>query len=217
MATLLAEAESLLRDTSGSRRITGRRSVRIVLAASPAYGVAMGSFSAYSVERLAFPVLSAIKLPVLILASAAICLPGFFVINAAAGLRDDFRESLRAIAAAQAAVALALCSAAPIILVVYSGMESHRAALMANMAVFTLAAGVGQLVMVRRYRPLVRRSPRHRAMLGAWLGLYAFVGIQMGWTLRPFVGTPGTPVQVFRDGAFTNAYVAVWRTVVGGR
>ena len=30
-------------------------------------------------------------------------------------------------------------------------------------------------------------------MLRAWLGVYAFVGIQMGWVLRPFVGQPDRP------------------------
>jgi hypothetical protein len=213
---IVSDAETLLRDTAGLRSLAGRRSVRIVLVASPVYGLAMGSFSVDALGRVAFAVLSAVKLPFLILVSAAVCVPGFFVINAAAGLRDDFRESLRAIAAAQAAVALALCSFAPLVLVLYSGLESHRIALIWNMLAFTAAAVIGQIVMLRRYRPLIRRNTRHRSMLVVWLVMYAFVGVQMGWSLRPFVGTPGTPVQVFRDGAFTNAYVAVWRTVVGG-
>ena len=56
---------------------------------------------------------------------------------------------------------------------------------------------------------------RHRVMLALWVVLYAFVGIQMGWTLRPFVGTPGIPVTFFREGPFTNAYVEVAKLVVG--
>lgn len=205
----------MLRDRSAVPLI-GRRCVLLVLLASPWYGLAMGSFSVDAPERVGFMVLSAIKLPMLILASAALCLPGFFVLNASAGLRDDFRLTLRAIAAAQAAVSLALCAFAPVVLVLYSGVESHDAALRWNMLFFLLAAMIGQTVMVRRYRGLIRRDPRHRWMLICWLGLYAFVGIQMGWTLRPFVGTPDSPVQVFRDEAFTNAYVVVWRTVFGG-
>ena len=50
-------------------------------------------------------------------------------------------------------------------------------------------------------------------MLHAWLVLYVFVGIQMAWVLRPFVGNPGSPVAVFGEGAWGNAYVVVGRLV----
>jgi hypothetical protein len=43
--------------------------------------------------------------------------------------------------------------------------------------------------------------------------LYIFVGIQMGWVLRPFIGDPMEPVQFFRDEAWDNAYVIVARMV----
>lgn len=215
MARLLAEAEALLRE-DGARALPGRRCALLVLVASPVYGLAMGSYSVTSPERIAYAIASAVKVPFLVLVSAAICLPAFFVINSAAGLRDDFRAALRAIGAGQAGVALTLCALSPLVLVVYSAVGSHRGALLWNMAAFTIGAGVGQVVMLRRYRPLIRRSARHRLMLACWLVLYAFVGIQMGWTLRPFVGTPGAEFQVFRDGAFTNAYVAVWRAIAGG-
>ncbi|MCA8955073.1 MAG: hypothetical protein KDC87_03310 [Planctomycetes bacterium] len=33
----------------------------------------------------------------------------------------------------------------------------------------------------------------------AWIVVYGVVGAQMGWVLRPFVGTPDLPFSVFRD------------------
>jgi hypothetical protein len=50
-------------------------------------------------------------------------------------------------------------------------------------------------------------------MLWTWLGLYVFVGIQMAWVLRPFVGAPGQPVQFFRPESWVNAYEVVLRLV----
>ena len=50
-------------------------------------------------------------------------------------------------------------------------------------------------------------------MLRAWLGLYIFVGIEMGWVLRPFVGNPDQPVELFRADSLGNAYVEVARMV----
>ena len=48
-----------------------------------------------------------------------------------------------------------------------------------------------------------------------WLLIYCFVGIQMGWTLRPFIGDPTSQIQFFREGALSNAYVVVGRLLLG--
>lgn len=59
----------------------------------------------------------------------------------------------------------------------------------------------------------------HRWLLRAWLLVYAFVGIQMGWLLRPFVGDPNSPTHFFREKMWGNAYEVVarmiWHAVVG--
>jgi len=33
----------------------------------------------------------------------------------------------------------------------------------------------------------------------AWLILYAFVGTQLAWVLRPFIASPNEPFEIFRD------------------
>jgi hypothetical protein len=50
-------------------------------------------------------------------------------------------------------------------------------------------------------------------MLWTWLVLYVFVGIQMAWILRLFVGAPGAPVEFFRRESWENAYVVVARLI----
>jgi len=49
-------------------------------------------------------------------------------------------------------------------------------------------------------------------LLKFWLVLYALVGSQLGWTLRPFFGAPGETFQLFRaiEG---NFYSTVFRTL----
>jgi hypothetical protein len=51
-------------------------------------------------------------------------------------------------------------------------------------------------------------------MLLAWAALYIFVGIQMGWMLRPFIGDPAAPVGFFRPEPFSNAYEVVARLLI---
>jgi hypothetical protein len=85
--------------------------------------------------------------------------------------------------------------------------------------VFGAASVSAQFLLRRWYRPLVLRNPRHRMLLRSWLLIYAFVGIQTGWVLRPFVGHPDAPTRFFRPDAWGNAYVNVaetlWKAISG--
>jgi hypothetical protein len=56
-------------------------------------------------------------------------------------------------------------------------------------------------------------NPRTRQrLLQFWLVLYALVGSQLGWTLRPFFGAPGEPFQLFRT-IEGNFYAQVFRSL----
>jgi hypothetical protein len=92
---------------------------------------------------------------------------------------------------------------------------NYRAALLFNAGAFALATVAAQFVMLRYYRVLIRKNRYHRVTLVTWLVLYSFVGIQMGWVLRPFVGAPNTPVTFFRQEAFTNAYIVIVNLIFG--
>jgi len=56
-------------------------------------------------------------------------------------------------------------------------------------------------------------------MLWVWLVVYSFVGIQLAWVLRPFVGSPTELVQFIRTEELSNAYVRIaellWAAVAG--
>lgn len=51
-----------------------------------------------------------------------------------------------------------------------------------------------------------------KRLLQFWLVLYALVGSQLGWTLRPFFGAPGQPFQLFRT-IEGNFYSQVFRSL----
>lgn len=168
-----------------------------------------------SAERLLYPVYSALKMPLMIFATSIMCLPGYFALSTVLGLRNDLRAALRAIVSSQAAFAAVLASLAPMTAFIYANGASHRAALLTNGGMFCIATLAAQSILWRRYRPLLTRSSRHAFMLAFWLVSYVFVGIQMGWMLRPFIGTPGVAPSFFRGEPFSNAYVVVWGLVTG--
>jgi hypothetical protein len=49
-------------------------------------------------------------------------------------------------------------------------------------------------------------------ILWMWIFVYGFVGTQMAWTLRPFLGAPGYPFQIFRQ-LSSNFYVNVAESI----
>jgi hypothetical protein len=54
---------------------------------------------------------------------------------------------------------------------------------------------------------------RHtRLVFRLWIFLFALVGAQMGWVLRPFIGSPDMPFTWFRD-RHSNFFGAVLRTL----
>jgi len=137
------------------------------------------------------------------------------VLNTLVGLRGDFRQTLRAVVGAQAALTVILASLAPLTGLWYLSVRDYRIAILFNVAMFAIASGGSQLLLRRSYRPLIARDGRHRWMLRAWLTIFAFVGIQMGWVLRPYIGDPDLPTRFLRPDALTNAYVSVAGMVAG--
>jgi hypothetical protein len=51
-----------------------------------------------------------------------------------------------------------------------------------------------------------------KAVFTCWIVVFGFVGAQMGWVLRPFIGAPGSPFQIFRPRG-SNFFEAVFHTI----
>ena len=120
---------------------------------------------------------------------------------------------MRALIAAQAGLAIVLASLAPFTLLWYASSADYYAALRFNGLMFAVASLCGQRLLWAYYRPLAGRNATHRKMLWTWLAIYVFVGIQMAWVLRPFVGDPRLPAQFFREHSWGNAYDVVARLI----
>ena len=187
----------------------------IVLSCGLVYGGVMGFFGG----RWGQVAYSAVKVPLLLAATLTLSLPTYFVINTLLGLRDDFAAAWRAVVASQAGLTIILVALAPLTAFWYASFAGYRPAILFNTLMFGIASLGAQVILRRAYKPLIARDRKHRFLLRTWIFLYAFVGIQMGWNLRPFVGNPDEPVRFFRSGAWENAYVVVaqilWEAVVG--
>jgi len=211
----LLQADGLLRGMPGPETASPGRSVvrfmGFVVVFGMFYGAVMGSYGGIFGERFVQAIYSATKVPLLLLVTFLITLPSFFVLNTLLGLRADFGRAVQALVATQAGLTIILASLAPLTAFWYFCTADYNLAVLFNGLMFALASISAQWILRRRYRELIARNGRHRTMMRTWLVIYAFVGIQLGWILRPFIGSPEIAPQFLRSEAWGNAYVVVAR------
>ncbi|HUU95987.1 MAG TPA: hypothetical protein VM487_09610, partial [Phycisphaerae bacterium] len=56
-------------------------------------------------------------------------------------------------------------------------------------------------------------GPHVRSVFRCWVVIFALVGAQMSWVLRPFIGDPAQPFEWFRQRQ-SNFFEALWHTIV---
>ncbi|APW63881.1 hypothetical protein BSF38_05467 [Paludisphaera borealis] len=219
--TLFHQADLVLRGGFARDELSWRSRLAVVVVFGTFYGAVMGAYGGLDADRPWQMLYSGLKVPLLLTSAFLLSLPTFFVLNTLLGLRADFPRVARALVSTQAGLTVVLASLAPITAFAYISGISYQPAILFNALMFGTASVSAQSLLRREYRELIIRDPAHRVMLRAWLVVYVFVGVQMGWVLRPFIGDPGRPVQFFREDSWSNAYIAVlniaWRAVAGGR
>lgn len=213
MTAALQQVDAILRGpgrtTTAGLRGDVARLLACTLVCGALYGAVMGSFGGVAGERGWQILISAAKVPFFLHVTFALSLPSYFVLNNLFGVRSDFGLALRALVSGQAGLTIVLAALAPYTLLWYASSDSYSAALLFNGVMFAVASLAGQILLRVWYRPLLAKGPTHRWLLRVWLVLYVFVGIQMAWILRPFVGQPGLPIQLLRSDTWGNAYVIV--------
>jgi hypothetical protein len=217
--TLLPRIEQFLRaeglfNGAGMARDRQRAQLHMVIACGAVYGVVMGSFHGWMGEGWEQAAVSAIKVPLLFLATFTLCLPSFYVLNVLAGLHADFPRVINAVLGFQSLAAIVLAALAPITELMNLSTSAYSFMVLWSGLLFVVATACGQWKMNCLYRPLIAANPRHRVLAIGWMALYWFVGIQMAWVLRPLVGDPHRPFQILRPEAWGNAYVEVTRLIL---
>jgi len=90
--------------------------------------------------------------------------------------------------------------------------SAHSLILVSETLMIAFAGVAANLRLVQLLRELSGSRAIARKVLLAWLAGNLFLGSQLAWILRPFVGSPGLPVQFLRPDAFDGTfYESLWR------
>ncbi|QIZ73095.1 actin-binding WH2 domain-containing protein [Oxynema aestuarii] len=146
---------------------------------------------------------SFIKLPALYLLTLIICFPTLYIFSVIFGSKRSFKQYLALLMTAMSIMSAILFGFAPVSLFFLLSTQSYEFFLLLNVVIMGLSGLLGIKFfyegMQLMAEPEIPGQETRTKLLQFWLFLYAFVGTQMAWTLRPFFGSPGGEFQIFRQ------------------
>mgnify|MGYP000614638099 CR=1 FL=1 len=162
------------------------------------YGAVMGSSHSFW-QALS----SAVKLPLLFLATLIVCAPTLYFFNLIFGSNQSLSQNVALILSAITVTAVVLLSFAPIVLFFLLTTSHYQFFKLLNVGVFTVAGSIGVLFLSQGMAAVSYAGREgalaRRVVVWLWIFVYAFVGSQMAWTLRPFIGAPSMQFELFRQ------------------
>ncbi len=146
---------------------------------------------------------SAVKLPALYLITLIICFPTLYFFNILFGSRKTFGQHFAMLLTAVSVISVLLFSFAPITLFFLISTQNYQFFKLLNVAIFAITGFIGIKFLYQGMEMLSKEDEEGQktrmSVLRFWLILYAFVGTQLAWTLRPFFGSPNTTFELFRQ------------------
>ena len=215
----LGTIDLLLRDRPGMlARIRAGADVRPILATMVAtiavsmaiVGAALGSYRGGI--QIAY---AAIKLPLVLLGAAALSAPALSAIGAALGRRSRLSADLALVMSAVAFGALLLASTTPLILLGRAAELDYHRMIAGTVGVFTIA-GLATLRMIVQ-GVAAEQAPGWRSAVAGLCCVFALVGAQLAWAMRPYLVRPRAPEVPFVREVEGSLIDAVWTTMSSAR
>ena len=243
-----------------------RQILLIGIAASAVHGFTMGLYAWLDrgAEGLLQCLLSALKVPLLFLATSLITLPSLLVFSQLLAIPLRAAVAVREAALLMALSSITLASLSPVLAFFSLNTRSYPFLVLLNVLFFTIAGSIGLARLARALQEslgepdtvpvlapaalaadgvavaavavdgseagnaqqsALRRAPTHYrranrgvALLRLWFVVFALVGCQTAWMLRPFVLAPDAPFEVFceRNSHFFAAVLQAMQQLFGG-
>jgi hypothetical protein len=189
----------------------------VTLAMGASYGVVMGATNWLQGSSFSFGweflmmLVTGVKVPVLFLLTLLIVLMPIYVSSSFIGMRASFSQVVALLLATLAVTTVILAGMASVAFFFALTTRSYTFMKLLHVAIFTYAGVMGLACLVHWFKALFGdwATGSRRWLLTGWLVLYMFVGTQLAWVMRPFVGSPGVKYTIFRpvdDNFYENVY-----------
>lgn len=188
--------------------------VILIFLAAFIYGTIMGSYNGVA---QAFS--SGVKLILLIFFTLAICFPSFYIVQLLLGSKMKLRQLVIILLGGFVMLTTILVAFAPIALFFQLSHSPYGFLQLLHFLVFVFAGIWSMRIVVETLKNACEKKniyPRIGLIIfRVWIFILAFVGIQLSWTMRPFIGSKDIPFEIFREGTQTNIYATLIGAIGG--
>ncbi|PKK83197.1 MAG: hypothetical protein CVT49_09805 [candidate division Zixibacteria bacterium HGW-Zixibacteria-1] len=208
--------QKIINETGGGRRIISQ--YLMVCLFSFLYGVVIGSYHSF-IQAVA----AGVKVTVLFTLALVICFPAFFIIQYILGSKLKLRQMISIILSGFVLMTAIMISFAPIVIIFLLTGSNYYFLQLLHIAIFFLSGIFGMLTVVEALKYSCETKSIYPqtgvVVFRFWVVILAFVGIQLAWNFRPFLGDRGQPFEWFRhyEGNFYTALIYSAEQLLGGK
>lgn len=172
------------------------------------YGVVMGSY-----HSMVQSFVAGIKVNVLFLFTLIICFPSIFVIQQVLGSKMSLRQMIIIVLSGMVLSSAIAISFSPIVVLFELTGSNYHFLQLLHVSIFIFSGIFGMRVMINALKYACEKKSIYPqigvTVFKIWIVILAFVGIQLAWNLRPFVGEKNESFKLFREyeGNFYTAIV----------
>lgn len=185
-----------------------RGQVSLIFMATFAYGLIMGS---YNGAWQSFS--SALKLPALIFLTLAICFPSFYIVQLLLGSKMTLRQLVVMLLSGFVMFTTILVAFAPISLFFQMSGSPYTFLQLLHFGIFAFAGFWSMRTVAEALKMACETNNIYPktglAVFRVWIFILAFVGIQLSWNLRPFIGSKEMVFEWFRNDTQGNIYATL--------
>jgi len=164
-----------------------------------------------------------IKFPLVMLATTLVAALICGMLAQLLGLRESFRNCVLMVLQSYAVLSVLVGALAPVGLFFLfnappveeaRGTAAYNVILLVHTLIIGVAGILANVCLARLLRYLAPSRGTATAVLVVWLLVHFFVGSQIAWLARPYIGNPWLPVEFLRPDAFESSFFeAVWNNL----
>lgn len=172
------------------------------------YGMVMGSY-----HSILQSIVAGLKLTGLFFGTFIVCFPSIFIIQRVLGSKLGLKSMLVIVFSGLLMSSAIVVSFAPIVFFFQLTGNNYHFLQLLHVIIFLFSGFFGMKVMINALKFACEKKAIYPqiglTVFKIWIFILAFVGIQLAWNLRPFLGDKNEGFQLFRkyEGNFYTAII----------
>jgi hypothetical protein len=202
--------EKITQETYPSNIISAQ--ILIIALFSFFYGIIMGSYNSWMQA-----VSSGAKLTSLLFLTLIICFPSFYIVQLVLGSKVKIKQLAVMMLSGFLMTTTIMLAFAPIVLLFQLSGDNYNFLKFLHVGVFVFSGFFGMRAVLDALKNSFAEQGVYPqiglSIFRVWVIIFAFVGIQLAWNLRPFVGYKSMAFELLRNDTQGNFYSSMIKSL----